>query len=64
MKDSDVQLHGAEFETSMECAKCGDFYEGRVSASSEKEAVLETIRDAEAEGWTDGPLCPKCSKKK
>lgn len=63
MKDSDVQLHGGVFETSMECKECGSFYEGRVNADSEKEAVLETIREAEGDGWTDGPLCPECSKK-
>lgn len=64
MISTNVIVHGGTFETSMECSRCVEIYEGRVSADNEMEAVSQTMKDARADGWTDGPLCPECSKKK
>ncbi len=58
------EVHGGEFETSMHCSNCKEVYEWRAWADNEVEAVSQTMKDAKEDGWTDGPLCPKCSKKK
>lgn len=62
MKDSDVQFHGAEFETSIDCTKCKNYYVGRIPADNEADAARRSIEEAREAGWTDGPLCPECSK--
>lgn len=64
MDVSDVHFHGAEFETSIDCSKCGTWHEGCVPADSEADAARMSIAEAEEAGWTDGPLCPECSKEK
>ena len=62
MDISDVEIYEGQFETSIECTECQECFEGCVTASNEKEAAEETIKEAKREGWTDGPLCPECSK--
>ena len=64
MDVSHVIFHGAEFDTSIDCSKCGSWYEGCIPADSAEDAARISIAAAREAGWTDGPLCPDCSKKK
>lgn len=66
MKPSDVEILGGQLETSISCNNCGEVFSGSVYAEyvdDPRHAQESTVENARDIGWTDGPLCPDCSKK-
>ncbi len=67
MKDSDVQIDGRLFDTSLRCSECNHAHTSRVFADHDEEARSKALSIFVDDKWTDGPngpLCWKCSEKK